>query len=98
MYFPSLSEFLKLSKKGNLIPVYQQINADLDTPVSAFLKLKRNDYAFLLESTESQESVGRYSFLGSNPALIFKSKGNSIQIIEPGKKPVRFTAKIDPLD
>ena len=99
MYYPSLQEFLKLSKKGNLIPVYKEINADLDTPVSAFLKIKKNDYAFLLESVEGQEKIARFSFLGSNPALIFKSKGKLIQIIRDKKRPAeRFFTPTDPLD
>jgi len=99
MYFPSLKEFLKLTKKGNVIPVYKEINADLDTPVSAFLKIRKDDYAFLLESVEGQERIARYSFLGSNPSFVFKSKGRNIEIIQPQKKSVsRFVTKTDPLD
>jgi anthranilate synthase component 1 len=98
MYSLSLKEFLKLSTKGNVIPVYKEINADLDTPVSAFLKMKKDDYAFLLESVEGQENVARYSFLGSNPSLVFKSKGRNIQIIYPHKKTARnFNTADDPL-
>jgi len=99
MYYPSLPEFLKLSKKGNLIPVYKEINADLDTPVSAFLKIKRDDYAFLLESVEGQEKIARYSFLGSQPSLVFKSKAKNIQIVYPQRKVTRrFVTNSDPLD
>jgi anthranilate synthase component 1 len=100
MYRPSLKEFLKLSKKGNLIPVYKQINADLDTPVSAFLKIKESDYGFLLESVEGQEKVARYSFLGNNPSLVFKSKGKNIEILYPQKNKVahRFITKTTPLE
>lgn len=99
MYYPSLKEFLKLSKKGNVIPVYKEIRADLDTPVSAFLKIKKDDYAFLLESVEGQEKIARYSFLGSNPSLIFKSKQNNIQIIYSQKKLIkRFATPTNPLD
>jgi len=98
MYHPSLEEFLKLSEKANIIPVYKEISADLDTPVSAFLKIKKNDYAFLLESVEGQEKIARYSFLGSNPAVIFRSKAKNIQIIYPGKKSnTRFVTANDPL-
>jgi anthranilate synthase component 1 len=98
MYYPNLKEFLKLSKKGNVIPVYKEINADLDTPVSAFLKIKKDDYAFLLESVEGQENIARYSFLGSNPSLIFKSKGRNIRIIRPNRKTARnFNTAEDPL-
>ncbi len=98
MYQPSLQEFLKLSRQGNVIPVYKEINADLDTPVSAFLKIPKGDYAFLLESVEGQEKVARYSFLGSNPSLIFKAKGRNIEIISSlSKQPKRYTTDKDPL-
>lgn len=88
-----------MSNKGNVIPVYKEINADLDTPVSAFLKVRHDDYAFLLESVEGQEKIARYSFLGSKPSLVFKSKGRKIQIIRPHKKSIRsFVTKTNPLD
>ncbi|MFA6216240.1 MAG: anthranilate synthase component I [Candidatus Omnitrophota bacterium] len=80
MYTPSLKEFLQLSKQYNIIPVYKQINADLDTPVSSFLKIKKDAYAFLLESVEGQENIARFSFLGSNPCLVFQSKGRNISV------------------
>ncbi len=70
---PSFEEFVKLSKKGNLIPVSFEFPADLETPVSVFLKLgrgKRN--AFLLESVELGERLGRYSFLGFDPDAVLK--------------------------
>lgn len=98
MYHPSLKEFLRLSKKGNVIPVYKEINADLDTPVSAFLKIKKDDYAFLFESVEGQEKIARYSFLGSNPSLIFKSKSGNIEILYPGDNRInRFVTALSPL-
>jgi anthranilate synthase component 1 len=83
--FPSLDDVKKLSKDYNLIPVYTEILADLETPLSAFLKIDRGNHSFLLESVEGGENVGRYSFLGSEPSLIFKSKGNKFKIIEDGK-------------
>jgi len=99
MYYPSLDEFLKLSAKGNVIPVYKEINADLDTPVSAFLRIRKDDYAFLLESVEGQEKLARYSFLGSNPALVFKSKGRNIEILHRHKRSSqKFVTKTSPLD
>ncbi len=99
MYYPSLKEFLRLSTKANVIPVYKEINADLDTPVSAFLKTYSDDYAFLLESIEGQEKIARYSFLGSKPSLIIKSKGSKIEISYPQKRKIRrFTTKATPLD
>jgi anthranilate synthase component 1 len=99
MYKPSLKEFLKLTQKGNVIPVYKEINADLDTPVSAFLRIRQGDYSFLLESVEGQEKIARYSFLGTDPSLIFKSKGKQIEVIDitRGKKR-QFVTKATPLE
>ena len=87
-YFPNLSEFKKLSKKGNLIPVYKEILADTDTPVSAFMKLNNIKNCFLLESVEGGEKWARYSFIGLNPSLIFKSRGEKVTLIKNSKKEV----------
>lgn len=96
---PNLEEFLKLTRKGNVIPVYKEINADMDTPVSAFLKLKKGDYSFLLESVEGQEKLARYSFLGTNPSLIFKSSSRKIEIAYPHERKLkRFNASGSALD
>jgi len=96
MYYPTKKEFIKLAKKGNLIPVYAEILADMETPVSSFSKIEASDYAYLLESVEGGERIGRYSFLGSNPSLVFRSKGRNIEIIE-GKKARKFKTKLAPL-
>lgn len=85
MILPSLDEFKKKLKKGNLIPVWKEVLADFDTPVSAFKKIESGDYAFLLESVEGGEKWGRYSFLGTEPSVIFRSKGKEIELIENGK-------------
>ncbi|MDD5130811.1 MAG: anthranilate synthase component I [Candidatus Omnitrophica bacterium] len=99
IFTPNFNEFLKLSRKGNVIPVYLEINADLDTPVSAFLKMEKGEYAFLLESVEGQEKIARYSFLGSNPSLILKSQGRKIEILYPQKNNKKsFTFPGSPLD
>jgi len=68
-YHPTLAEVAALSARGNLIPVYREIVADLETPVSAFLKVARGRYAFLLESVEGGERLARYSFIGTDPFL-----------------------------
>jgi len=81
MYYPSKKEFIKKAKKGNLIPVYKEFVADLETPASAFLKIDTGKYSYLLESVEGGEKLARYSFLGSTPSLVFKSKGKSVEII-----------------
>lgn len=84
MYFPTLTDFQTLTEKGNLIPVYREIMADMDTPVSAFRKLDDGRFSYLLESIEGGEKWGRYSFLGSSPSLIIRSKGNIVETIENG--------------
>jgi anthranilate synthase component I len=81
MLYPSFDEFSQKARDGNLIPVYREILADMETPVSAFRKIDRGEYAFLLESVEGGEKWGRYSFLGSNPYLIFKAKGKTAEVI-----------------
>lgn len=96
MFYPSKKEFIRLAKRGNLIPVYTEILADLETPASAFMKIDRGEYSYLLESVEGGEKIARYSFLGSNPSLVFKSKGPRIQIIRNGKS-FSFVTKKDPL-
>ena len=98
MIRPTLNEFLNYAKKGNVIPVYKEINADLDTPVSAFLKIPQGDYSFLLESVEGQEKIARYSFLGSNPSLIFRSKAKQVEIFDLAKNRKRsFITNTSPL-
>ena len=87
-YFPNFTEFQKLSKTSNIVPVYTEIFADLETPVSAFLKLSGNEkYSYLLESVEGGERWGRYSFISCSPKLVFESKGSSVAIYKPGSKP-----------
>lgn len=73
MYYPTLEEVRQLKKQGNLVPVYREINADLETPVSAYLKIARDNYSFLLESVEGGERLARYSFIGTEPSLILKT-------------------------
>lgn len=85
MIKPTLDEFKSMAKQSAIIPVYKEILADLETPVSAYLKISRGyPYSFLLESVEHAEVLGRYSFLGANPSVIFKAKGNSITITRNG--------------
>ncbi len=73
MYVPSLDDITSLASDGNLCPVYRDIFADLETPVSAFLKIARPDSpAFLLESIEGGEQIARYSFLGCDPYMTLR--------------------------
>src|SRR5580658_4572338 len=75
MKITSLEEFKELALRGTFVPVCKEVVADLLTPVSAFLKIAEDaDYAFLLESVEGGEHVGRYSFLGKDPFLLLRSR------------------------
>ena len=71
---PDLDTFLKLAAEhpGKLIPVSRSFLADGLTPVSAYRRMPPSDYAFLLESVERGEHIGRYSFVGSRPDVIFR--------------------------
>ena len=97
MFQPSLKEFKQKAKKGNLIPVYREILADMETPVSAFLKIDDGRHSFLLESMEGGEKWARYSFLGSRPSVIVKSFGRIAEVIRNGKKE-RLPFDRDPLE
>jgi anthranilate synthase component 1 len=74
MYYPTLEEVKKRQSEGTLIPVYREIVADLETPVSAFLKISHGGYSFLLESVEGGERLARYSFIGTEPYNILSTK------------------------
>ena len=83
MKLTTFEEFVDLARRGTFVPVCKEIVADLLTPVSAFLKIaEHSDYAFLLESVEGGEHVGRYSFLGKDPFLILRGKANCETRIE----------------
>jgi anthranilate synthase component I len=86
MLKPNEREFEALAAQGyNLIPVWREIAADLETPVSAFLKVARGDYAFLLESVQGGEKWGRYTFLGSEPAMVLRGRGARLDLTRPGR-------------
>jgi anthranilate synthase component I len=97
MYYPSRKEFKTMARLGNLIPVYREVLADTETPVSAFLKVGGGSYAFLLESVQGGEKWGRFSFLGRNPALVVRTKGREAELLRPGAAPERRRIA-DPLD
>jgi anthranilate synthase component I len=86
MKITSFEEFKELARRGTFVPVCKEIVADLLTPVSAFLKIAEHaDYAFLLESVEGGEHVGRYSFLGKDPFLILRSSNGKTIVERTGK-------------
>jgi anthranilate synthase component 1 len=78
MIFPDFPEFSRLARQGNFVPVYQELVADLETPVSAWYKVCADQpYNFLLESVEGGERLGRYSFLGSDPVWVLQTSGDT---------------------
>ena len=84
MYFPTLQRFKKLATRGNLIPVYREILADMETPVTAFLKIARGSYSFLLESVEGGERMARYSFIGTEPYRVLRTgPGEEAGVVDP---------------
>jgi len=96
MLTPDFDEFRRLSEESNLIPVYREILADTDTPVTAFLKLGGSP-SFLLESVEGGEKWARYSFIGARPSKIIKGSGQRVEIISDRAAP--RTLEVDnPMD
>src|SRR5260370_28135189 len=77
---PGRAESGTLAARGTLVPVFAELPADLDTPLSAFLRLRPGPYAFLLESVEGGEKWARYSFLGSDPSMVFTAKGRRLTV------------------
>src|SRR6201993_4609336 len=94
--FPSRAEFTELAEKGNLIPIYTEFVADYETPIAVFEKIDNGIRSFLFESAESNDHVGRYSFLGSDPRIYFEARGRQIVIEERGRE-LRFESVVDPL-
>jgi anthranilate synthase component 1 len=83
MLYPTREEFADKARQGNLVPVWREVLADMETPVSAFRKIAGGrPNSFLLESVEGGERLARYSFLGTDPFLIFRSKGEAATITE----------------
>jgi anthranilate synthase component 1 len=94
--FPSREIFRERARFGNLIPVYREIIADMETPVSAFHKIDTGDFSFLFESVEKGNKFARYSFLGASPHLIFQAHGKNITLRE-GAEQRAYEIADDPL-
>jgi anthranilate synthase component 1 len=94
--FPSRSDFRDLAETGNLIPIYAEFVADSETPIAVFEKIDNGIRSFLFESAESNDHVGRYSFLGSDPRIYFEARGRQIVIEEDGQRR-EFESAVDPL-
>jgi anthranilate synthase component I len=90
MIQPDFKTFCRLAREGNLVPVYETYTADLLTPVGAYLRIARDaKCAFLLESVEGGETIGRYTFAGANPEEVFRARGR-VCTLETGGKTVHF--------
>src|ERR1051325_8581546 len=95
MYSPTLEDFVELAKLGNLVPVTRRLLADLETPVSAYFKIRGQGESFLFESVEGGEHLGRYSFVGCNPRGIVRQSGSTVEHIESGRVRERFHVSRD---
>jgi len=95
-FIPSRAEFRELAQRGNVVPVYTDWVADSETPVSAFSKLDRGGYSFLFESTEKNDVSGRFSFVGTDPEIVIRSRNDEITITETDKTR-NFRSSSDPL-
>jgi anthranilate synthase component 1 len=91
MVNPDFASFKEMARQGNVIPVYREVLGDLETPVSAYKKLRGDGCSFLLESVEGGEKWGRFSFLGFNPSLLFQVQGGQTTIQHRGR-----TTTLDP--
>jgi anthranilate synthase component 1 len=77
----TFEEFQELSRGGNVIPLFETLPADTETPVSVYLKIeKESPFSFLLESVEGGERIGRYSFIGFNPFMSFTIRGKQFSL------------------
>jgi anthranilate synthase component 1 len=94
---PSKAEFVELSAQGNVIPVYTDLMADFETPVSAYAKLRAHGPAYLLESVEGGERLSRYSFIGCRPRKTFSCGGEATEIREYGAPTRTVPTPADPL-
>src|SRR5271170_6685561 len=98
MYSPTPDEFLKLAAQGNVIPVTRRLLADIETPLSAYRKIRGAGESFLFESVEGGEHLGRYSFVGCNPRAVIKQTGNRVEVIENGRVTESFSIGKDVKD
>ncbi|MBK1833511.1 anthranilate synthase component I [Roseibacillus ishigakijimensis] len=92
---PEKEEFCQLAKQGNVVPVYAQLAADFETPLSAYLKIRDGKWGFLLESAESTDASGRWSLVGTSPRGVFRSQGRDCEVVWANNERETFVG--DPL-
>ncbi|NDF96600.1 MAG: anthranilate synthase component I, partial [Proteobacteria bacterium] len=93
---PTLEDARELARHGNLIPVYRDFLADMETPVSVYDKVTTGPYSFLLESVEGGERLARYSFIGTEPRVVARLR-DGIATIHSAGNPTRTEPFSDPL-
>lgn len=99
MYKPTLEQVEAMAERGNLIPVYRDLPADMETPVSIYLKLQDEGSNFLLESVSGGEHVARYSFIGVRPRGLMTTLGNEVYLAQEGYgRRIVLENGLDPLD
>src|SRR5437016_8465108 len=94
---PSRDAFVDLAAQGNVIPVYTDLMADFETPVSAYAKLKEAGPSYLLESVEGGEHLSRYSFIGCRPRKVFVVGATTTEIRNLGQETKKVPTPRDPL-
>lgn len=94
---PTAAEFARLAGQGNLIPVYADLMADFETPVSAYAKLRGHGPSYLLESVEGGDTLSRYSFIGCRPRKVLACGPETTVVREPGRPDVVVPTPADPL-
>ncbi|MEO6244413.1 MAG: anthranilate synthase component I [Opitutaceae bacterium] len=94
---PSKEAFATLATQGNVIPVYRDLMADFETPVSAYAKLKAAGPSYLFESVEGGENLARYSFIGCRPRKIFACGPTTTEVRQPGQPTRTLPTPADPL-
>lgn len=95
---PDPAAFARLAREGNVIPVYSDLMADFETPVSVYAKLRGDGPAYLLESVEGGENLYRYSFIGCRPRLVIASGPKTTELRRPGRAPETVPTPADPLE
>ncbi len=98
MYKPTLDQVRAVAGQGNLIPIYRELPADLETPVSVYLKLRDSSPSFLLELVEKGEQLGRYSFIGVQAPISLTARGRQVAIQGASGALLEVREAGDPLD
>lgn len=81
LIYPSIDQFIELSRNAKLVPVALEMDGDLETPISLFIKLGQNKNSYILESVEGGQHWARYSYIGRNPFLIIKASDNVVSVL-----------------